>query len=168
MRAHTVRKKHVILNHDMPRQRHLIREDIVIPNHTIMRNMHADHKKVARADPRSLPLAVGPVKSAKLANDVVVANFEETFFPFEFNVLRLAANHGMLENAVTGAQTRKLFDHRISRNLAIWANFDVVLDYSGRMDTHLQGFEDNRVLWIVQILFMMLDGLMCLEDEETK
>jgi hypothetical protein len=27
------------------------------------------------------------------------------------------------------------------------------------MNMHLQGFENNRVLWILQILFIMLDGL---------
>ena len=61
----------------------------------------------------------------------------------------------MLVNAIPRAQPRKTFDNGIGGNLAIWANFDVVLDYGGRMNTHLQGFEDNRVLWILQILFMM-------------
>jgi hypothetical protein len=129
--------------------------------------MHPNHKKVARPNPRALPLAVSPVKSTKLANQIIVANLEETLFPFKLNVLRLTAYNGMLKNTVTRTQSSKPFDHSISRNLAIWANFDVVLDYGGRMDMHLQGFEDNRVLWIVQILFMMLGGLMCLEDEET-
>jgi hypothetical protein len=129
--------------------------------------MHPNHKKVARADPRGLPRTIRPVKRAELPNYVVVADFEETLFAFELNVLRLAADNGMLENPVACTQTRKPFDHGVSRNLAIWANFDFVLYYGGWMNTHLQGFEDNRVLWIVQILFMMLGGLMCLRDEET-
>ncbi len=151
----------------MARQRHFVRKDIVVANHAIMRHVHADHKKVARPDPRGLPFTIRPVKSAKLANNVVVADLEETLFAFELNVLRLAADNSMLENPVTRAQSSKPFDHSISRNLAIWANFDFVLNNGGWVNTHLQGFEDNRVLWIVQILFMMLGGLMCLVDEET-
>ena len=145
----------------MSSQRYLIRKNVVVANHTVMRDMNANHEEVARADPRGLPLAVRPVKSAKLANNVVVANIEETLFAFELNVLRLAPDHGMFVNAVPGAEPGKTFNHGISRDLAIRANFDFVLYYGGWVNTHLQGFEDNRVLWIVQILFMMLGGLMC-------
>ena len=151
----------MILNFYMPRQRHFIRKDIVIPNHAVMRHVHPNHEKVARADLSGLPLAVCPVKSAILANNIVVANLEETLFAFELNVLRLATNNRVLINAVARSETCKTFDHGIRRDLAIGANYDFVLYYGGWMNTHLQGFEDNRVLWIVQILFMMLGGLLC-------
>ena len=68
---------------------------------------------------------------------------------------RLAAHHRMFENAVSGADFRVLLDYGIGPNIAIWADFHVIFDDSCRMDRHLPGFEDNRVLWILQILFMM-------------
>jgi hypothetical protein len=126
-----------------------------------MRDVHPNHKKVARTDSSGLPLAVGPVESAELAYQIVVADFEETLFAFELNVLRLAANDRVLVDPVTRAQACKTFEHSIGRNLTIRANFDVVFYYGGWVNRHLQGFEDNRVLWIVQILFMMLNGLLC-------
>ncbi|HEX6729188.1 MAG TPA: hypothetical protein VF074_04215, partial [Pyrinomonadaceae bacterium] len=62
--------------------------------------------------------------------------------------------------------SRKLLNYGVGANLAIWTNFDVVLDYSCGVNGHflqdLQGFQgvqDNRVLWILQILFMMLGCL---------
>jgi hypothetical protein len=161
VRPNVIRKKNVVLNRDMAREGHLIRKDIIVANLAVMRDVHPNHEKVARTDSRRLPLAVRPVESAELAYQIIIANLQETLFAFELNVLRLAADNRMLEYSVARAQACKTFDHGISRDLTIRANFDVVLYYGGWMNTHLQGFEDNRVLWIVQILFMMLGGLMC-------
>jgi len=107
------------------------------------------------------------MKSAELTNDVVVADFEIAGLAFELNVLRLTANHGMLKNPVPGADSRESFDYSIGPDLAIRANFDVFLDDGCGMNGHfydrylhdLQDFQDNRVLWILQILFMMLGCL---------
>jgi hypothetical protein len=105
-----------------------------------------------------------PLKSAKLADEVVVPDLQVTFFASELYVLRLAANHGVLKDAVAGADTRKPFDHRIGPDLAIRANFHVIFDDGGWVNGHFvtdlpdfQDSQDNRVLWILQILFMMLD-----------
>ena len=83
-----------------------------------------------------LVLAVGPVKSAKLANEIVVAYLKITFLASELYVLRFAANHGVLEDAVAGADARKPLDNGIGANLAIWADFDLIFNDSGWVDRH--------------------------------
>lgn len=165
MRANVVRKKHVILDRDMAREGHLICKDIVVANHAIVRDVHTHHEKVARPDARRFTRAVRPVQRTKLANQIIVANLEKTLFPLELGVLRFAAHHGVLVNTVPRAQPRKTLNNCIRRDLAIGANFHVVFDYGGWMNTHLQGFENNRVLWILQILFIMLGGLLRLMRE---
>src|SRR5690349_3182629 len=92
VRAHIVRKKHVVLDFYMACQRHFIREDVVVADHAVMRYVYTDHKEVARADAGRLRRAVRPVKRAKLADDVVIANLEKALFALELNVLRLAAD----------------------------------------------------------------------------
>src|SRR5689334_5007301 len=143
----------------MAGQRHFIREDVVVADDAVVRYVYADHKKVARADAGRLPRAVRAMKRAKLADDVVIANLEKALFALELNVLRLAADDGVFVDAITRSEPRKALDHGISADLAIWTDFDVRFDYGGRMNRHLQGFEDNRVLWILQILFNMQNCL---------
>ena len=124
-----------------------------------MRDMYADHEEVARPDARRLTAAIRAVERTKLANDIVVANLEKAFFACELNVLRLATDDGVFVDAIPRAQPRKSLDHSIGADLAIRPNLHVIFNNRGRMYTHLQGFEDNRVLWILQILFIMLGCL---------
>ena len=58
------------------------------------------HEKVARSDPRRLAFAAGPMQRTKLADLVVVADFEITPFATELYVLRLTAHDGMFKNAI--------------------------------------------------------------------
>src|SRR5690349_8231417 len=146
MRAHVVRKKHVVLYCDMSRQRHFIGENVVVADRAVVRHVYPNHEEVARADARRLPCPVRAMKSAKLAHDVVVADLEKALFAFELDVLRLAAKHGVFVDAIPGPEPRKPLDYGISADLAIQTDFHVRFDYGGRMNRHLQGFEDNRVL----------------------
>jgi hypothetical protein len=98
--------------------------------------VHSHHEKVARADAGCQALAVGPMKSAELANDVVVADFEIARLAFELNILWLAADHSVLENAVASAEASESFDYSVGTDVAIWANFDVILDDGCRMNGH--------------------------------
>src|SRR6185369_7582652 len=136
MRANVVGKKNVILDRDVPSERDLVRENVVVSNHTVVCNVNADHEKVARSDACRQSFAVGPVKSAELANDVVVTDFEIARLAFELNILRLAADHSVLENAVACADASESFDYSVGTDLAIWANFDVILDNGCRMNGH--------------------------------
>ncbi|HKR22899.1 MAG TPA: hypothetical protein VJS17_09905 [Pyrinomonadaceae bacterium] len=145
----------MVLDDDVSRQCDFIREDVVITNDAIMRHVRSDHEEVARSDARRLVFAVRAMQRAKLANQIIVANLEKTSLAAKFNVLRLPANHGVLENAVSRADSCKPFDHGIGANLAIWPDFYVIFDDGCRMDLHLLGFEHNGVLWILQILFIM-------------
>jgi hypothetical protein len=76
------------------------------------------------------------VKSAGLANDVVVADFEVAGLALELHVLRFAADYGMLENAVAGAEAGEPFDDSVGSDLTIWANFDVIFDDGCVMNCH--------------------------------
>jgi len=163
VRADIVRKKNVILNLDMSRKRHLVGEDVVVTDHAVVSDVYSHHEEVARADARCSSFPVGAMKSAILAYDVVVANLEIARLAFELYILRLAADYGVFKDAIPGAEASVSLDDSIGRNLAIWADFNVILDDGRGVDGHfltelqdLQGFQDNRVLWILQILFMML------------
>jgi hypothetical protein len=122
--------------------------------------MHANHEEVARTDSRRLTLAAGAMESAKLANQIIVANLEVARFTSKLHILRFPANHGVLKNAISRANSRKSLDDRIGSNLAIRADFYVIFNDGSGVNRHfstgLQDFQDNPVLWIVQILFMML------------
>ena len=155
VRPYVVGNKHVILNRNVSRQRDFIRKDIVVADRAVVRHVTADHYEIARADACRLAFTARPVQRTKLANDVVVPDFEETLLAAIFHVLRLTAHDRMFENPVSGPQPGKPLDHGIGPDLAIWPDFHVIFDYSCRMDRHLPDFEDNRVLWILQILFMM-------------
>ena len=76
------------------------------------------------------------MKRAELANDIVVAKLEITGLAFELHILRLTANHGVLKDAITGSDARESLNDGIGADLAIWANFDVILDDGCGMDGH--------------------------------
>jgi hypothetical protein len=120
----------------MARERNLVRENVVVTNDTVVRDVNADHKKVARSDACRQSFPARTVKSAELANDVVVADLEIAGLAFELNILRLTADYGMLKNPVPGADSGEPFDYSIGPNLAIWANFDVILDDGCGMNGH--------------------------------
>jgi hypothetical protein len=162
VRTDIIRKKDVILDLDVTRERDLVREDVVVADHAVVRDVHAHHKKVARADASSFAFTIRAVKSAILANDIVVADLEITRLAFELHILRLTADHGMFEDAISGPEARVLLNDRVGPDLAIWPNFHVIFDYRCGVNCHfcqnyrnLQDFQDNGVLWILQILFIM-------------
>jgi hypothetical protein len=156
MRAHAVRKKHVVFYCYMTGQGYLIGKNVVVADGAVVRHVYANHEKVPRADAGRLARSIRSMQRAKLANDVVVADLEKTLFAVELNILRLAADDRVLGDAIARSEARKPLDYGVSTDFATWTHFHVVFDYGGRMNVHLQGFEDNRVLWILQILFMML------------
>ncbi len=120
--------KDVILDRDVPGERDFVGEDVVVADHAVVRDVNADHEKIARADASGLSFAVGAMKRAKLANHIVVADFEIALLAFKLHILRLAADDGMLKNAVSRPDFRESFDDGIGPNLAIWANFHVIFD----------------------------------------
>ena len=156
----------MVLKCDVSGERDFVGEDVVVADHAVVCDVNANHKKVARADTRRFTFAVRAMKGAKLANHIVVANLEMAPLTLELQILRLATEDRMFKNPVPRADFRKPLYDRVGANLTIWANFDFILDYGCGMNGHflqdLQGFQgvqDNRVLWILQILFMMLGCL---------
>jgi hypothetical protein len=145
----------MVLDNNMSGESDFIREDVVVANHAVVSDMTADHEKVARSYARRFAFAAGPVQRTKLTNLIIFADFEIALLAVEFYVLRLTAHDGVLENPVSGPEFRKPLYYGIGPDLTIRADFHVIFDDRCRMDRHLQGFEDNRVLWILQILFMM-------------
>jgi hypothetical protein len=136
VRADTVGKKNVILDRYMPGERDLVSEYVVVTNNTVVCDVNADHKKVSGTDASCQSFAVGPVKSAKLTDDVVVADFEVAGLVFELHILRFAADYSMLKNPVPGPDPGEPFDYGIGSDLTIWANFDVILDDGCGMNCH--------------------------------
>jgi len=136
VRAHIVGKKNVILDRYVPGECDFVRENVVVTDNTVVRNVNADHKKISRAGARYQSFAAGPVKSAELTNDVVVADLEIAGLAFKLHILRFAADYGMLKNPVPGADSGESFDYGIGSDLAIWANFDVILDDGCGMNGH--------------------------------
>jgi hypothetical protein len=136
MRADVVGKKNVILDRYVSGERDFVRKDVVVTDNTVVCDVNADHKKIARSDACRQSFAVGAMKRAELTNDVVVTDFEIAGLAFELNILRLAANHGVLKNAISGANFGESFDYSIGSDLAIWANFDVILNDGCGMNRH--------------------------------
>jgi hypothetical protein len=136
MCPHIVGKKNVVLDRDVARERHLVREDVVVANHAVMGHVNSDHEKVPRTDTGCQSFAVGAMKSAELANDIVVPDFEITGLAFELHILRFAPDHSVLEDPVAGADPGESFDYSVGSNLTIWPNFDVILDYGSGVNGH--------------------------------
>src|SRR5215216_238629 len=101
-----------------------------------MGHVYPDHEEVARADPSRLSLAVGTMKGAELADQIIVTNLEITSFTLELYVLGLAANHGVLEDPVSRANAGKTLDDGVGADLAVWADFHVIFDYGCGVDRH--------------------------------
>src|ERR1051325_6184242 len=128
MRADDVGKKTVILDRDVARERPADR--------AIVCRATPSHEKVARADARCQSFAVRSMKRAELANDVVVSDFEVAGLAFELHVLRFAADYGVFEDAVSRPEASESFDYRVGSNLAIRADFDVILDDGCGVNRH--------------------------------
>ena len=165
----------MIFKCDVSGQSHFVREDVVVADNAVVRDVNADHEKVARTDARRFSLAVRAMERAKLPNYIVVADFEIAPLALKLQILRLAAENSMLENTIPGPDFCESFDYSIGSDLTIWANFNVVLYDRCGMNGHFdriykifQDLQDNRVLWILQILFMMLGCLVVLMQEETR
>ena len=126
----------MILDRDVPRERDVVREDVVVNNHAVVRDVYADHEKVARTDASRLSFTVGAVKSAVLTNNIVVADLEVARLAAELHVLRLTADYGMFKDAIPGPEPCVLLDDSISPDLAIGANFHVILDYRCGVNRH--------------------------------
>lgn len=124
----------MILDEDMSRQCNFIRENVVVADDTVVRHMTPDHQKVARSDPRRFSLAAGPVQRTKLANQVVVPDFEITLLAAELYVLRLAPDDGMLENPVSRAEFGKPLDDGIGGNFTIRTYRHFIFDDGKRSD----------------------------------
>jgi hypothetical protein len=65
-----------------------------------------------------------------LAYQVIISDDETASLAFEFHILRLSAQDGMLENAIARSQRRKPFNDGVSGYLAAFANDHIIL-YDG-------------------------------------
>src|ERR1700752_400793 len=128
MPAHAVGKKNVILDRDVSRERNFVRKNIIVADHAVVRDVYSHHEEDARTNTRRLAGAIGPVKRKEFSDDIVVADLEKTRLTFELHILRLPANHRMLENAVPGSDSRESLDDSVRSDLTVWADLNVVFD----------------------------------------
>jgi hypothetical protein len=158
MRADVVGKEDMILDGDVSGERDFVGEDIIVADNAVVRDVHPHHKEIARTDPGYFAFAAGTMERAKLSDHIVIANLEKAWLVFELYVLRLTADHGMLENPVACADSSELLDDRVCSNLAIWANFHVIFDYGCGVDRHfatgLQKFHDVSTKMTARMAFL--------------
>ena len=107
----------------MPAQGSAVGQHNVIANLAVMSHMRIDHEKVLVADTCYHPTAAGPgVERGELANDVVVADGEDTVLALVLLILRDGADAGELKNAVLTADGGATFDDRVRSNLGVLAD----------------------------------------------
>jgi hypothetical protein len=75
-----------------------------------VRDVDADHQEVPAAQPRLRPLAARAVNRHVLAYQVVISDDESARLALELHVLRLAAERGVLVDAVALAECGEAFD----------------------------------------------------------
>lgn len=103
-------------------------EDIIVADDAVVRDVDSNHQKVAGTNSCRFTLAGGAVEGAKLPNEIIVANYQVSHLAFELHMLWLASEDSMFENAVPIAQAGKALDHRMSANLTVVADFDMLLN----------------------------------------
>src|SRR5438128_10548675 len=97
----------------MPAQGSAVGQHNVVANQAVMSHVRIDHEKVLVADTCHHPAAAGSrIERGELANDVVVADGEETVLALVLLVLRDGADTGELKNAVLTPEGRATLDDR--------------------------------------------------------
>jgi hypothetical protein len=108
--ADIIGKKDVVFDFYVARERNLVGKDVVVTDYAVVRNVNAYHQKVARAYAGRLAFAARAMYGHELAYKVIVAyNKTRRFIP-ELNVLRRAAQDGVLGYTVTASYSRVAFD----------------------------------------------------------
>src|SRR2546425_2108428 len=106
----------------MPAQGSAVGQHNVVANQAVMSHVRIDHEKVLVADTCHHPAAAGPrVERGELANDVVVADGEDTVLALVLLVLRDGADTGELKNAVLTADRGATLDDRVRSNPGVLA-----------------------------------------------
>ena len=137
MRPNIVRKKDVILNFYVTGQGRSVGENIVVANEAIMRDMHTNHEEVARTDACDCAFAARPMQSAKLPNQIIVADDQAARFAFELHILRFAAQDSVFENAVASTYFGELLNDRVGADYTPFAKGYVVFDNGIRANAYV-------------------------------
>ena len=118
----------MILNNNVSGQGCSVSKNIVVPDFAIVSDVHTDHEEVSRTNSRCCSFATRSVNRAKFANEIIGADVEETFFVFELDVLRFAAEHGMFENSIARSQPGELFDYGVGGDITTISNFGIAFN----------------------------------------
>jgi hypothetical protein len=109
---------------DMSAQRGPVCHDDVAADLTIMGDVGVGHDEVVVADASARSTLDGAaVDGDKLANHVVIANFESRRLAGVGNILRRQSDGGEREEVVVVANFRGAFDHHVRREMAALAQF---------------------------------------------
>lgn len=126
MHAHFAREINMIFRRDVPRQGRPIGESAVVAQAAVVRDVDSDHEEIPRADPRYIVLAGRAMNGHVLADQVVMADNQLRSLAFEFDVLRLASEGGMLKNAVPFAQGGVAFDNGVRADFAAGSDLHTI------------------------------------------
>src|SRR5262245_5870319 len=125
----------MIFDDDMARECNLVSEDVVVADFTVVCDMDSYHEEVSRTNLGRLPFTTGAMKSAELANQVVITDVQKALFVFELYVLGFASQHCVFEDPVSCSQPSKALDDSMCGHIATIANLHVCLNYGERTNT---------------------------------
>src|SRR3569623_75588 len=132
-------KDHVILDHHMAGQRGIIGEDGVVADQAIVREVHVRHDPIVVADPGDAAALFGAaIEGAEFADDVAVADLEQSGFATVFLVLRHLAERRELENFIVAADARRAIDDDMRPHLGTGADDHIRADDGERPDVDIR------------------------------
>ena len=127
-----------IPHHDLTGQIRSVGDDDLVAQHAVMRNMAVGHEKAAAAYSRGAAVARAAMNRDTFAQPVVIADFGAgKAVRLELEVLRVAADHRVLGDAVARADTGVALDHCMGCNFAIVADDDIPFDHGKGTDVHV-------------------------------
>ena len=127
----------MILSHDMTGERGAIGKDAIVLQQAVVRDVDPDHQKIPRTDARLFAFAGGSMNGHVFADQVFVADDQAAGFASELNVLRFAAEGGVLVNAIAGADGGEALDDRMRPDLAPRTDRYFILDDDVRTDLRI-------------------------------
>jgi hypothetical protein len=132
-------KDRIFADVNMTAQLHAIGKNRVVSHLTVVSHVHVRHHPVGIADACYAGILDGSaIERAKLADGIVITDFESCCFATIFLVLGYLAQRDILEDAVAGADAGVPGNHRVRPDPAPRTNHDVRSDDAVGSDLHIR------------------------------
>ena len=123
-----------VLDDGMACEAREVRHDDVVADDAIVRDMRERHEQAVITDARLFAFARRAVDGRALADCRAVADEDVALLALEFQILRLLADRGALENLAVFADLRPARDDNVRADLRALADFDILADDRVRPD----------------------------------